>query len=362
MAVVETIEETEPKQIRRTNSGRVIVFDPVKQILTTEKAKNLNSRLYFPFIWPENCTNHFCSRKGDQQGGCSEMEQPHQHLRKIGHETHDCNPQSGQAWLDRKHDATLRIYQGHLRYGALTKRRLYLVRRHSFPSGVSVISLETLQELVLFFLPWILWRSCSHVPNLGRTISAILFFSMSPHRLDILSHGWTFNTLVQFWDLQGLILAFSNVLAIFNVLALLVWGRCFDISGKFTLRSNALTVWVLVWYHQCHKYIPDEQLALALGSQYSSTFRTLAGSPWCPLDHSTRFICREPVCQKVRVWKMGIWLTLPRQWYGDFQGCLVDTGVNTNNDICVWWRSNCCQPLQLQRKTDLLTLPSADRW
>ncbi|KAL2044567.1 hypothetical protein ABVK25_012370 [Lepraria finkii] len=42
MAVAETIEETEPKQIRRTNSGRVIVFDPVKQILTTEKAKNLN--------------------------------------------------------------------------------------------------------------------------------------------------------------------------------------------------------------------------------------------------------------------------------------------------------------------------------
>ena len=36
-------EDEEPKPISRTNSGRVIVFDPVKQTLTTEKAKNLDS-------------------------------------------------------------------------------------------------------------------------------------------------------------------------------------------------------------------------------------------------------------------------------------------------------------------------------
>ena len=37
-------EDAEPKQITRTNSGRVIVFDPVKQTLTTQKAKNLDSK------------------------------------------------------------------------------------------------------------------------------------------------------------------------------------------------------------------------------------------------------------------------------------------------------------------------------
>lgn len=36
------MEEPEPTGIRRTNSGRVIVFDPVKGTLTTEKAKNLD--------------------------------------------------------------------------------------------------------------------------------------------------------------------------------------------------------------------------------------------------------------------------------------------------------------------------------
>lgn len=39
-------EDAEPKQIARTNSGRVIVFDPVKQTLTTEKAKNLDSKSF----------------------------------------------------------------------------------------------------------------------------------------------------------------------------------------------------------------------------------------------------------------------------------------------------------------------------
>ena len=38
--------DEEPKQITRTNSGRVIVFDPVKQTLTTEKAKNLDSKSF----------------------------------------------------------------------------------------------------------------------------------------------------------------------------------------------------------------------------------------------------------------------------------------------------------------------------
>ena len=33
--------EPEPKKIQRTNSGRVIVFDPCTQTLTTEKAKRL---------------------------------------------------------------------------------------------------------------------------------------------------------------------------------------------------------------------------------------------------------------------------------------------------------------------------------
>ena len=37
-------EDEEPKPIARTNSGRVIVFDPVKRTLTTEKAKNLDSK------------------------------------------------------------------------------------------------------------------------------------------------------------------------------------------------------------------------------------------------------------------------------------------------------------------------------
>ena len=42
-AVERSEEDEEPKPVSRTNSGRVIVFDPVKQTLTTEKAKNLDS-------------------------------------------------------------------------------------------------------------------------------------------------------------------------------------------------------------------------------------------------------------------------------------------------------------------------------
>lgn len=41
-AIERSEEDEEPKPISRTNSGRVIVFDPVKQTLTTEKAKNLD--------------------------------------------------------------------------------------------------------------------------------------------------------------------------------------------------------------------------------------------------------------------------------------------------------------------------------
>lgn len=46
-AIERSEEDEEPKPISRTNSGRVIVFDPVKQTLTTEKAKNLDSE-FFP--------------------------------------------------------------------------------------------------------------------------------------------------------------------------------------------------------------------------------------------------------------------------------------------------------------------------
>ena len=42
-AIERSEEDEEPKPVSRTNSGRVIVFDPVKQTLTTEKAKNLDS-------------------------------------------------------------------------------------------------------------------------------------------------------------------------------------------------------------------------------------------------------------------------------------------------------------------------------
>jgi hypothetical protein len=40
------VEEPDQRGITRTNSGRVIVFDPVKGTLTTEKAKNLDSKLH----------------------------------------------------------------------------------------------------------------------------------------------------------------------------------------------------------------------------------------------------------------------------------------------------------------------------